>query len=75
MPLKKLSGPNIPHICRSPEHNPPNMIVLEPGTYEYTCPACGQQTVFTVPLVTMSAWALLPGRRKPLARWLMDRLS
>ena len=24
--------------CRDPEHNPPNMIVLEPGVYEHTVP-------------------------------------
>ena len=37
--------------CHSPEHNPPMGIVLEPGTYEYTCPACGAKRVFTVPKV------------------------
>lgn len=35
MPLKKLSEPyRYPHSCKDPEHNPPNMVVLDPGTYE-----------------------------------------
>jgi hypothetical protein len=25
---------------------------LEPGTYEYICPACGHRQVFTVPEIT-----------------------
>lgn len=35
--------------CRHPEHDPPNMIVLEPGTYRHTCPGCGRQVVFVIP--------------------------
>ncbi len=38
-----------PKPCFHPEHNPPMHIVLQPGTYEYTCPACGKKVVFTVP--------------------------
>lgn len=38
-----------PKPCYHPEHDPPGMIVLEPGSYEYTCPQCGHSTVFTVP--------------------------
>ena len=45
--LRKISGPE-PAPCMSPEHNLPLHIVLEPGTYEYTCPACGQKTTFVV---------------------------
>ena len=37
--------------CPHPEHNPPMHIVLSPGTYEYTCPGCGQTTTFVVPAV------------------------
>lgn len=44
--LRKIA--DFPMPCRSSEHNPPNMIVLEPGTYEHTCPQCGHKTVFTV---------------------------
>ena len=36
-------------MCKSPDHKPPGMIVLEPGTYEHTCPDCGEITTFTVP--------------------------
>lgn len=46
MTLKKLSGPTNP--CLSPSHDPPGMIVLENGTYEWTCPACGKKQVFVV---------------------------
>lgn len=49
MPLEKISEPD---VCLDPEHNPPTHIVLEPGTYKYTCPSCGKVTVFTVPLIT-----------------------
>lgn len=35
--------------CRDPGHNPPNMIVLDPGMYEWTCPGCGQKQYLTVP--------------------------
>ena len=34
--------------CRHPEHDPPNMMVFEPGIYEHTCPACGHVTRFVV---------------------------
>lgn len=46
--LRKIANPP-PPPCRSPEHDPPRMIVLEPGTYEYTCPLCGKVQIFTVP--------------------------
>ena len=48
--LRKIA--DAPKPCLSPEHNPPNMIHLEPWTYEYVCPSCGLKTTFTVPLVT-----------------------
>jgi len=38
-------------LCLSPEHNPPGQIVLEPGEYEYICPACGHRVTFTVPAI------------------------
>jgi hypothetical protein len=34
--------------CRHPEHNPPNMIVLEDGAWEYTCPGCGHRQIVIV---------------------------
>ena len=36
-------------ICRSPEHNPPNMVVLKPGMHVWRCPSCGRQITFRVP--------------------------
>lgn len=46
MPLRKIADEEVP--CRHPEHNPPSMMVLEPGTYEHTCPGCHKKTVFRV---------------------------
>lgn len=46
MGLKKIGEVPIP--CSHPEHNPPNMIVLQPGVYRHTCPACGYSKTFTV---------------------------
>lgn len=56
MPLKKLDDDKTwsHKICRSPEHNPPSMMVYPPGRYEWTCPVCGASTFFSVPLVTCS---------------------
>ena len=34
--------------CRDPEHSPPTMISLPPGTYEHVCPSCGQKIVVVV---------------------------
>lgn len=44
--LEKLA--DLPERCLSPEHNPPNMVVLSPGVYRWTCPTCGKSRVFTV---------------------------
>lgn len=46
MPLRKIA--DLPQPCRNPDHDPPTMIVLEPGVYEHTCPGCGNKVVFTV---------------------------
>jgi hypothetical protein len=55
MPLKKIEP--LPDTiyratarrpCISPEHNPPSHMVMEPGEYEWTCPACGDVMPFTV---------------------------
>lgn len=51
--FKKISGPeDKPKKCRDNEHNPPDHIVLKPGTYEYTCPSCGATRIITVPEIT-----------------------
>lgn len=34
--------------CVSPEHNPPNMMVLPSGEYTWQCPSCGEKTTFYV---------------------------
>ena len=53
MPLKKIKDKKWEEkICQHPEYNPPMHIVLEPGTYEHTCPACGNKIVFEVPFIS-----------------------
>ena len=51
MTLRKLPDSEVwqERLCQSPEHNPPSHIVLEPGTWEHTCPACGKKLIFTIP--------------------------
>lgn len=50
MPLERIDGDGLSWVktCRHPEHSPPTMIVLQPGTYRHICPACGNQVVFVV---------------------------
>lgn len=48
MPLKKIRDLPEKKICRDPEHEFPNMMVLEPGIWEHTCPGCGKATVVRV---------------------------
>jgi hypothetical protein len=48
MPTRKIEEEPAQEKCRHPEHNPPNMKVFSPGTYEHTCPSCGYTTVFRV---------------------------
>jgi hypothetical protein len=50
--IKKIKDYSPKEICLHPEHNPPGMMVFEPGEYEHTCPACGKITRFVVPLIT-----------------------
>ena len=46
MSLRKIADE--PKPCRHPQHDPPTMIVLDPGTYEHTCPGCGRRKIFRV---------------------------
>lgn len=48
MPLRKIKDFGPQEICNHPGHNPPTMIVLSPGVYEHTCPACGKKQTFVV---------------------------
>lgn len=50
--FKKISEPLKEEKCLSSGHKPPMHIVLQPGTYEYTCPSCGHVTIVKVPLIT-----------------------
>lgn len=49
MPLKKIKEDK---PCMSNEHEPPRNFVYEPGEYVYSCPVCGKETKFLVPLIT-----------------------
>ena len=52
MSFKKLEETNWnTKTCKHPEHNPPSHIVLDPGNYEYTCPACLKTTIITIPIL------------------------
>jgi hypothetical protein len=53
MPFKKIEDVSEDEICRNPEHNPPMHISLKPGTYEWTCPACGKSTKVKVNSATL----------------------
>lgn len=48
--LEKIGDIDPP--CFNPCHNPPGMIVLQPGVYKHTCPSCGKVVIFTVPQIT-----------------------
>jgi hypothetical protein len=50
MTIKKIEAPKDSWFrrCRHPAHDPPNMIVLEPGTYEHECPSCHAKQIFQV---------------------------
>lgn len=52
MPTRKISGDTDDQCglqqCRHPDHNPPGHRVFTPGTYEHTCPKCGNVAVFVV---------------------------
>lgn len=39
---------DLPRVCVSPQHDPPSMMVYEPGVWEHVCPSCGNRQVFTV---------------------------
>lgn len=57
MPLKRIDRGDRwkRDLCRHPEHNPPGMICLPPGTYEHECPGCGQKSQFTVSAPTLTS--------------------
>jgi hypothetical protein len=48
MPTRKIADEKDFRPCRHPDHEPPKMMVFQPGTYEHECPACGKKIVFTV---------------------------
>ena len=39
--------------CKHPEHSPASLKHREPGRYKHTCPSCGEQEIFEVPLITL----------------------
>jgi hypothetical protein len=54
--FKKVGEWSEEQTCRDPQHNPPGMIDLDPGIYEWTCPTCGKVTpVKVAPRPTLAA--------------------
>lgn len=51
MPFIKHTPIEEDGFCNDPEHNPPSMQVLAPGTHIYQCPNCGQLTTIKVPKI------------------------
>jgi hypothetical protein len=49
MPTRKIADFDQKQICRDPGHNPPTMMLFEPGIYEHECPSCHNKMIFTVP--------------------------
>lgn len=41
MPFKKFTPVPKREQCKHPEHYPPSMVVLEPGSHDWECPGCG----------------------------------
>ena len=48
MPTRKISEPAQEKKCMHPDHGVPMFQHFEPGTYEHTCPSCGEVKTFTV---------------------------
>lgn len=66
MPTKKITALPKSDSCLHPEHEPPTMIVLEPGVYEHTCPGCRRKVTFTVRPMYARVGQLLV---EPMSRW------
>ena len=48
--------PYFNEICRHPEHEPPNMLVIPEGMiYRHVCPGCGKTTILRSHGVTLAA--------------------
>jgi hypothetical protein len=47
--MKKIADWPEEKRCRDREHDPPTMIVLEPGIYEHECPRCGKKQRVVIP--------------------------
>jgi len=53
MPLRKIREPKKEERCLDPEHNPPQFMYYEDGTYEWECPRCHKKQIFTVNNIKM----------------------
>lgn len=56
MPIRKITNEDgiwTQAPCRDSDHNPPTMIVLEPGLYEHTCPSCKKKTHFRIEAIKL----------------------
>jgi hypothetical protein len=48
MPTRKIGEVVETRRCYDTSHDPPSMMVWEPGVYEHTCPSCGKKQTFVV---------------------------
>jgi len=60
MPTRKIRDVEEFRTCTDPEHNPPSMMVFQPGVYEHECPRCGRKIEFTVRSKYMMSCELFP---------------
>ena len=49
MPFVKREPFEEQKTCNHQEHDPPKMILLDPGNYTWKCPSCGKEQSFVVP--------------------------
>jgi hypothetical protein len=48
MPTRKIKDISKKEMCLDPEHNPPGMMVWEPGVWEHECPSCHKKQTFRI---------------------------
>jgi len=56
MSTRKLDEPKLnKEQCHNPEHDPPKMMVFEPGSYEHECPGCKMKQYFRINKGTLAS--------------------
>lgn len=70
MPTRKVRDLQQPQVCRDREHDPPSMMVFEPGEYEHWCPSCGRILRFVI-----TTKASLKVKESKQRSWLHDQIE